>query len=157
MGTLFGESEHIKSTFIWAAKITSFVSSSPKLLALLRAQGKRRPKKACEVRWYSEVNMSESLIENEEIILETLQSHQDRQKLLWMTEKLEWTNLKRATKILRPLANCIATAEGKSTSLGEGVACMLAFCKELFSSDWSDPLIVEYFRVPQTLQLGQIG
>ena len=143
IGNLFGEAEHIKESFAWASKVTSYISSSPRLMAIIKKIGKRRPKRACSVRWYSTVNMIESLIEIKNTIIHCTHISKDRAKLAWMENEIHWDSLIRAVEILRPLADSIAISEKKTSSLGEAVLSVMMFVRTLFSKDWSEPLIVE--------------
>ncbi|CAA3004954.1 zinc finger bed domain-containing 1-like, partial [Olea europaea subsp. europaea] len=119
MGTVFGDNEHIRESFTWASKVVNSVSHNQKLLAILRESHQRRPKKACQVRWFSTVNMIESLLDAKDSILNTFQANlaQTRGNWDWMEDEFSWNNIKRSLQILRPLADCIALSERKTGSL----------------------------------------
>lgn len=143
MGTDFCENENIKATFTWASRITTFIASSPRLLAILEREKVKRPRRACPVRWYSTINMSESLIAAKSAIITASSNHRDASKLEWMRNESHWQMLSLAIAVLRPLVDCIAVSECKNSSLGEAVRSLLLFAKSLFGQDWKKPLIVD--------------
>lgn len=49
-----------------------------------------------------------------------------------------WSDVRKMTKILRPLADCVAIAETASSNIGEAMKAILLFAKALFASDWDD-------------------
>lgn len=143
MGNMVSENEHTKEAFRWASKITSYASKSPELTAQIRNAGLRKPRKACPVRWYSTINMIESLLAAKKPILDHVDASKRRDKPIWMHNDEHWLSLKRAHRILRPLVDCIGVAELKAGCLSESFRCVLSFVKELFTDNWNDPLVVE--------------
>lgn len=144
MGTLFNESEPMKKALKWAAKVTNLISSNTRLSAMLRAHKCRKPKSACSTRWYSTINMVESLIESKSTILECLPELTNASKLeRKVKNEAHWTTLSRAGKIMRPLVDCIAISERANGTLGEAVSALLCYARDIMRSDWNDPLILE--------------
>lgn len=87
--------------------------------------------------------MLESLVEVRPKALKILNEHKDiRDKSTTNTLELEqdciWNDMNEAITILRPLADCIGTAERASGTLGEAIHSMLKFTRFLFSSDESN-------------------
>jgi len=139
MGLNFSQNEHLKSSIDWASRPTSCLTRDTRALAILREMKIRRPEKACVVRWYSTINMLESIIRLKENILdESLITCESR-----MTDDTHWTNITRAVNILRPSARCIAEAEKKASTVGRTIKFVLEFGKEVFASEWAEPLTVE--------------
>lgn len=133
----------MKASLSWASRLTNYIASSSRLLALLEKAKVRRPKRACSVRWYSTINMIESLIAAKDEIIQASRNHRESTKLEWMRDGHHWQILLRAIVVLRPLVDCIAIAERKNGSLGEAVHSLLLYARTLYHKSWAEPLIVE--------------
>lgn len=140
IGQHFSSSAKVKEALDWAVKLTGLISNDSKLLAKFKEAGKRRVAKACKVRWYSYVNMVESLIDVKLLLLQEARN-QDRtmKNLIIDTEK--WSTIREASLALKPLAECIGHTERKDASLGEGISHLLELGKQLFEADLYNPTI----------------
>lgn len=116
-----------------ASKITSWLTNSSFWLAQIQELQLRRPTTACPVRWYSTVNMLESLLDLHDVIMEdfapTLQF--DKAELI---RSVDWIDLREILEVLRPINKCIGHLEKKDTSLGEAFREILNYARELFAS-----------------------
>lgn len=98
-------------------------------------RGYKRVVKATATRWYSNVDMLESMAVRDEIITMLDESrHAEQLNLLQDEEFIE--DINSVLGILRPLANCIAIAERTNSSLGEAFRAFLDFVKPLFDASW---------------------
>lgn len=132
----------MKQLFETATKLTSFINNHLKLAALLKEAGHNRLVKSTPTRWYSHVNMLESLQEVKEEAKILLESSNDNEQQELLSELAFLNDLSNAIRILRPLANCIAVAEKADGSVGEAVKAMLEFAKSLFKLNWDNEFVM---------------
>lgn len=134
------KNEDIKSTVKLASEITAWVSNSSKWLELTRSGKVRKPKPLCVVRWYSTVNMLESLNDNKALIMREVAptlSDRNSQKL----QGFNWRHLDQILEVLRPINDCIGQLEKKDCSLGEAFAKILRYAKGLFTKRESSSIL----------------
>lgn len=143
MGNLFDTGSGMKKVNAWASRVTLTINKVSRLGALLRERECRKPKSACPTRWYSTINMLESLLESKSEILQSLNELPKGLKLSWINNETYWKMIDRAIVIMRPLIDCIAISERKDGSLGEAVSSLLRYARDIMESDWNDPLKLE--------------
>lgn len=136
LGNHLTSSESFCDTFDFASKITCIINKSPEAIAILRQNNKSRIHPSCDVRWYSSVNMIESLLDAKEVILNQFADHPKWKDIVEDHDK--WNNLKHVQRILRPIANAIGQAERGLASLGESFRSILELGRWLMASDWRD-------------------
>jgi len=140
IGNCVAKDEAMSASLDWAARVARVVSSSPAITAKLRMAGKSRVTRYCQVRWYSQVDMVESLLSAKEVIVkEFSNSHLPELRDLVRSE-MPWVGLERALGVIAPLARCIAIAERRNGRVGEAFRAILDLGREIFDKDWSDPL-----------------
>jgi len=142
LGNDFTKNQLMQGAIEWASSIVSFISNNSLLLARLKASDRRRREKPCPVRWYSYINMIETLIGSKELLIEEINAMNDTRRIVQINDQGKWRTLENIAKIIRPLANCIGLAERKQGALGDAVKCLFDFGKSLFESGWDDPFIV---------------
>lgn len=144
MGDCFTTKAVIRETMGWAESVSAFSSNDPKIRAKVKETGAKKVVKGCQTRWYANADMLDSLVSNQTVIVEEVTrnitaSESDRR--INLVRKVEhWDKIKLASKLMRPMADCIATAERKSGSLGEAVKSMLELGRGFFTSDWNNSL-----------------
>lgn len=148
IGNHITSEESLTDLFIWANRLVTFINSRSKIAAKLSKSGLQRLSKATSVRWYSNVDMLESLlkVKDEIKILLEEEAVKDSEETRILLDDLFWDDCAKILKILRPLVNCIGVAERSDGSLGESVAALLEFAKSLFDSDWSDDYVTVTMR-----------
>lgn len=114
-----------------ASKITTWISGSSFWLAHIEHLNLNRPKIACAVRWYSTVNMLESLVSLKTVIMEDFAPTLEGEKAQ-LVSTLSWHELDEILEVLRPINKCIGSLERKDASLGEAFREILTYAKELF-------------------------
>lgn len=119
-----------------ASKLAGIVANNSRIVARIREAQNSRVVPPCSARWYSQVDMIQSLIDAKTVILEEMENYRDQDSVI--SEDV-WCTISRALQVLRPFAGCIGLIERSSTSLGEAMKAILDEGKRLFSSDWSDP------------------
>lgn len=107
---------------------------------MLKSQSQPIPKRICNVRWYSTVNMIESLLKIKEQLIETVNRQPDTSQLRWICNVTMWDRLFRSVSIKRPHANCIAVVERKTGTVTEAVGYLLRYAWDLFNKDWRELL-----------------
>jgi len=127
-----------------ATELSSYISNNTRLSAKLRNSNTNKVSKATPVRWYSNVDMLESLRDAREEVLKHVGCRRDREaeRLQTLNDSLFWDDLNRTIAIMRPLANCIAIAERADGCLSEAVHELLEFASSIFSQSWEDELIL---------------
>lgn len=142
IGNLLTSDDCITILLSWASKLTSYINNQCDLSAKLKSIGVKRLAKPTTVRWYSNVDMMESLValrkDAEDLVTKELKDTEARGVFV---ADLFWKDLTSLLAILRPLVNCIATAERAHGSLGESMKALLEWAKSLFDSDWNNPYI----------------
>lgn len=131
----------MKNMFEAATKLTSFINNHTKLSAMLKEAGHNRLVKSTPTRWYSHVNMLESLLEVRDEAKKLLEASNDEEQQNLLSELIFLTDLANAIRILRPLANCIAIAEKADGSVGEAIKAVLEFANSLFALNWGNELV----------------
>lgn len=127
-----------------ASRMTAKIGSNEKLQMKLEVAGLRRVVCSTAVRWYSDVNMLESLKEvRMEATLFFRSVASDSRMLRLFEDDKFWIDLDQAILVMRPLADCIAVSEAKDSSLGSSFRSLLRLVAEFFKRDWSNPFIVE--------------
>lgn len=138
IGDHLSNQDVIKQMVETATKLASFINNHDKIFAKLKQASHNRVPKATETRWYSLVNMLESLykVKNDaELILRDSDDGDAKE----MHEELVFLNeMTNAIRIFRPLANCIAIAEKADGSIGETTKAVLKFAKSLFGLNWGN-------------------
>jgi len=132
IGHCVTKDQTMSASLDWAACVARVVSSSPAITAKLRLAGKSRVVKYCQVRWYSQVDMVESLLSaKEEIVKEFSNSHLPELRDLVQSE-MPWVGLERVLSMISPLARCIAIAERQNGRIGEAFRAILDLGREIF-------------------------
>lgn len=144
IGEDFSKQSGVCDLFCTASKLTTFLSRNARLCAELSSLSARRVVKPCATRWYSNVNCLESLLEVKDDAINLLRGTPFANDELFslLLNSLFWSDLKETLKIVRPLANCIAIAEGSASSLGEAMKAILEFGKSIFEADWENAVVV---------------
>lgn len=137
IGKAFSEVECVNDLMEFANKLAAYFSSNPAFVAKLTALGKRRVTKATAVRWYSNVDMLESLIDVRDEALVHVNDERSENSLL-LHDDAFWIGVSAVSRIMRPLANCITIAEKADGSVGEAIQAILCYAKSIFESDWND-------------------
>lgn len=136
-----------------ANKLINFMTSEPAILAKFLEAERRRCVRYVKTRWFSTVNMLESLIANKQLAIDSVnealnhpskKSRKDARIEGLKTLKCDqlWPDMMKLVEVFRPLANCIAVAEAKNTKLGEATREILLFANSLFAANWHDPFIL---------------
>lgn len=147
IGKDISEHEDVEDMIKQATKLVSFLSTDTKIAAEFAQAGQRRCARYVKTRWYSTVSMLESIIECQDLAVTAINDvlnspsssnvNIDRiMSLNALQSDLFGPNLVLLVSIYRPLANCIAVAEGESSRLGETMKAMLEFARSLFEADW---------------------
>lgn len=144
MGETFTNKAVIVDTINWAETVSGFCSSDPKIRAKIKEAGNKRVVKGCSTRWYANADMLDSLVANEAVIVEEVTANtsaKDSQKRINLIKKEEhWEKIRFASKLMRPIADCIEVAERKTGSLGEALKSILELGRSLFNLDWDNSL-----------------
>lgn len=138
IGDSGAKSNELSTVLKWASRLASTVSNSPSLTAKIRVAGKTRVKPFCQVRWYSQVDMVESLVAAKDVIVEELSRSSNTEHRELVKRSAPWKGLERALEVIRPIAHCIAITERNDSSLGQGFRALLDLGRALFESDWHD-------------------
>lgn len=119
-----------------ASQLSNFIRNDAILCSLLKQVGICKPTKAVETRWYSHVTMLEGLVLAEEELEQNVELGKIRnaKAVAMILDKDFWLEAQCSLIVLRPLANCIATAERHDGSVGEAFAAILEFAKTLDSA-----------------------
>lgn len=144
MGAYITSRQGVKELIEIATLLASFIKNSLSLSAKIRHSSSKSIQKASATRWYSQVNMVESLLgAKEEIIKNIAQLAKENHDLaIQLQEDFFWTRLRELSAILKPLANCIGVAEQSGGSSGEAVKHILEFGRDIFKKDWSDDIVI---------------
>lgn len=140
IGSKFTKAECVGYTMEMVNKLATFIGRSSKFCAKLDELGLRRIAKATSVRWYSNVNMLESLLNVREEAIRHFTDDTDEMVTLLNDEEL-WTSVSIIAAIMRPLANCIAVAERPTSGIGETMKALLEFIESIFYLDWKDDYV----------------
>lgn len=135
VGKHITEQVYYVETVNWASKVTQTIHRTSTLSTLLRQTNNKKPSQACQVRWYSTVDMFEELIDIQSLLIESSYKFPEKQAMFENSE--HWSSFTSLYGVLRPLANCVVVAEGSRTSLGCFMMHLLSFRKSLFYSDWT--------------------
>lgn len=125
-----------------ASKLTNFVNSRTKLAAQLKKAGYNGVTKATKTRWYSLVNMLESLFLVKDELVKILEDSTDEEMRTLLEDIIILHEISDAIRILRLLANCIAVAEKADGSIGETVKAVLEFARSLLRLDWGNSFVI---------------
>jgi len=120
-------SSSVKDLVDWALTIQAFASAHPQISARLKRENLKKIQKHCVVRWYSTVNMFETLLEAKSVILDELRRCKTADQMISFADETYWGSLEEAISIYRPLADCIAQAEREDGSMGECFRAILKF------------------------------
>lgn len=142
LGNLFTKDASIEETITWATQVSVIASNCPKILEKIRQAGGTRVVKGGNTRWYSNADMLDSLIRNQDVIVEEIIAGGNPKRIELITQDDHWAKVEQASKLMRPIADCIAVSERKNGSLGEAVKALLELGKMLFDMDWRNSLVV---------------
>jgi len=95
----------VQDVIEWASTITAYVNAHPIMVARFKQQGIAKVQRHCSVRWFSTVNMIESLIEAKNVILEELHRCRNEERIMSFFDESRWESLADSLFVLRPLAN----------------------------------------------------
>lgn len=141
VGENFSEQTVIKEMIGVATKLSTFINNRPKIAAELKKAGHNRVQKATKTRWYSLVNMLESLFSVKDDLV-TLIEHSNEQEARELLNEIVFLHeMSSAIRVLRPLANCIAIAEKVDGSVSETFSSVLEFAKSLTSLNWDHQIV----------------
>lgn len=129
----------LKTVIDESRKLARIVANSPKIIAKIRDSGIRRVVSPCPVRWYSQVEMLNSLIEARTVIVEELSTSTNEDHKNSVIVEEFWTKMLQALKLLDPLVKSIAFIERSKCSLGEATKIIILLGKRLFELDWDEP------------------
>lgn len=141
IGSMFSRSQPMANLMKTVSGIADYVSNNSFLCAKLSAAKVGRVHCAVKTRWYSQVDMLESLLKAKTIILDHEAMIKKNAKLGEIRSEELFIDIHKAVMIMRPLANCIAVAERMQGSLGEAIKALLDFANSIFSLSWSDELV----------------
>lgn len=142
LGNLFTKCVLIEETITWATQVSAIASNCPKILEKIRQSGSRRVVKGGNTRWYSNADMLDSLVRNRDVIMEEIIESGNVKRIELITQDDHWSKVKQASKLMRPIADCISVSERKNGSLGEAVKAIFELGKTLFDMNWQNPLVV---------------
>lgn len=140
IGAKVMEDEEMDDVFSGANKLVSFISSNSQLQSMLTELGYKKLIKSCSVRWYSHIAMLESLLEIKSVALELFEqaSRPDCLNMRLLRCETFWADIPKVVHVLKPLSDCIATAERANGTLGESTKALFEYIKFVFNSDWDD-------------------
>lgn len=141
LGENFSEQTVIREMIGVATKLSSFVNNRPRIAAQLKKAGHNRVQKATKTRWYSLVNMLESLISVKDDLVSLIENSNEQEAIDLLDEMVFLHEMSSAIRVLRPLANCIAIAEKVDGSVGETFSAILEFAKSLISLNWDHAIV----------------
>lgn len=140
MGNMIANNEHFVEHICWATELRTTIHSNKILCAKLVDAGMNKIPKPTDVRWYSHIDMLETINRFRDLIIsiadpdESPEAHDSIRRL---RDDRFMDGLKMRISILRPLCNCIATAEREDVSLAECFSKILEFAKSVLEADWS--------------------
>lgn len=141
VGENFSEKPVMRTMIEVATKLSTFVNNRTKLSAQLKERGYNRVQKATKTRWYSLVNMLESLVAVKDELVQLIEDSNELETRELLGEIVFLHEMSSAIRILRPLANCIAIAERVDGSVGQTFKAILEFYKSLISMNWEHEIV----------------
>lgn len=135
-----------------ATKLVSIISTDTRIVAEFDKAGQRHRARSVKTRWYSIVNMLESLVSCRDLAIRAISEAIEKSRtapnpdrvacLEALQSELFGPDLTTLLAIYRPLANCIAIAESSNCYLGEAMKAILEFARSLFESDWEVNFVI---------------
>lgn len=131
-------------------ELVRLLSTNSQISAKMSEAGAKKCKRSVATRWYSTVTMFESLLEVRPIAIQIvsatlaarIESGKESDKLVEALRLLQCEEMWPAIEVfvipLRQIADCIATSEGKDSTLGQTMKSILNFARSILSSDWDD-------------------
>lgn len=139
IGSYVCQREKAVDTITTCNKIVYFLSKDAYILAQLKKAGANRCRRAVATRWYSTVDMLESLLAVKEIAVPIVRKYSGKAELIsLMTNDELWVQIRALTECLRPIVDCIAVGEKKGSTVGETFHHILQFARLIMNRDWTD-------------------
>lgn len=143
IGNEMSKLEPVQTLILTAIELSGYLSNDSAFLSKLKDDGICRIKTYTRTRWYSTVEMLETLVNIRQQAYEHLQVSERRDRLraarhlATLNDDDFWNDINLCLKFYKPLAHCIAVAERADGCVGEAVKSLLDYANFLFQENWS--------------------